>query len=240
MSVVTRFRFSDIVVSNNDSILTRAGSIFLEAKVENSSNSYISIHSKSNSSPIIESKGLMSDVGIDILTKGNSALIVKSNDSPGKILLQNTSGYGMGFEANVLTSSSYTLKLPSRPPQSEMGIKVDKSGNMDFFAIGAVSSTFDLYFTRQKKNGSEYSNALTTFGLSLLEYNFDMLQSFTTYHQNFLNGILQFGKEMSQSSAQEMSLHQIDYMFENSGKLYFLQEDIDDNDIIVVFGNERS
>lgn len=239
MSAITRYKFSNIIASDGDAIRNRYGSKLIEAEISSISNGYIAIAANSDRNPAIKVKGDADNLGFDIVVKGSESLNIYSDSRIGSLIVLNTSGFGFGFKANEMSQSKNFFKFPAELPSSEKGIKTDADGNLSFFTIGAVSSSFDLQLISQKKNGDEFVLATYTFGLNLLKYNFDDLRSLSTYHQNFLNGILQYGKERSVSSASQMANSEIDYMFDNDGYIYFNQEDVNAGDIIVVFGNGR-
>lgn len=229
MAIVTKTRFSDVVFKDKDTISDRSGSRLIQAFGVPYANSYIGISNDINDNPRIISTGT-SNIGISIGVKGSGSVKIYSDLSEGSILFQNQSGGEFGFKANVSSSSRYFMVMPSSLPVSERFLTVDQSGNLDYSASEPEGAS-DIQ--RENKSGNE--NTTTSInGYLFREFVFSQVSNFQSYHQNFLNGILQLGLQVSNSAALSVNSGEIDYMF-NTQKIYFLDEHVDDSDIISVF-----
>ena len=128
--------------------------------------------------------------------------------------------------------SSYNLEFPDELPSSDSNIVVNSSGKLSF-------SPFDLAVNldRQKKDGSDFCNVIVHNSTTISYSTFGLLYSFENYNQIFLNGMLQYGDIKTTDNLTSLVSSDLDYVYDQDNQVYFLEEDIDNEDIIVAYGN---
>lgn len=229
MAIVTKTRFSDIVFRSNDAISDRSGSKLVESISVSGANTFIAISNNINNNPKIIATGY-SNLGLSIGVKGEGSVKIYSDSAEGSISFQNQNGGGFGFKANVLSSSNYLMVMPNNLPASEKIITINADGEIGY---SSVSPGGEISISRQNKSGID-NTTTSVGGYSFKKFNFSLLSDFEIYHQNFLNGILQYGLEVSSTNATSVYSGEADYLFD-SENIFFIEEDVTDTDIISVF-----
>ena len=229
MAIVTKTRFSDIVFKNKDAISDRSGSKLVESISVSGANTFIAISNNINNNPKIIATG-SSSLGLSVGVKGDSYLTIYSNSGAGGLAFENQVGGISGFSGNAVSTSEYIMTMPSSLPTVERVLTVNQRGEIGYSSI-SPSGSIEIF--RENKYG--YSASTTSINsYSFMEFSFSTIGSFSEYHQAFLNGILQYGLEVSSTNAFEIYSGSADYMFSESS-IYFAEDDISDDDIISVF-----
>jgi len=230
MSVFTKLKFGDVVASDGEKIRNRSGHTMMELSMERTTNSHLVFGSFNIEDPMIRSAGSSSDVGMRIETKGSSSLTISSSNYDASILIKNQSGYGFGIKPSSSSNREFFFIMPSDLPSELRSIGVNSNGELAYVDVGGT-----ITISSQTVSATGHVSTTAISGLDFRVYEFGRLKEFNNYHQGFLNGILQNGIEVGDSSALLIASSQADYMYSEDRSFYFYEEHMSDDDTITAY-----
>lgn len=230
MSVIRKVKLSNIVVSDSEEILDRSGRTFLKALVQESAVNSIVIISGRSEGPAISSDGL-GTFDLNFISRSSGKFVFSSENHNSSIVVKNISGGGVSIRPHQSSTSNTPFTFPGSLPSSSKALFMDPSGNIIYGTPGSDDFTYSLRKELFYGDSFVFYTNFNSYSISKsLSGNF---YNFSGFHQIFLNGSMQVGQPLDSTSLNSLVSGDCDYLFDNGNYIYFVSEDVDDQDIFV-------